>query len=76
MLTDGFVAVLLDVAEGLGERLVEAFVGANVFHAESAGHCGQAFELDDGTVLSHLLHLFTILDVDVLRCLILVLFFV
>ncbi len=72
VLTDGLQTVLLDVAEGLGERLVEAFVGANVLHAEGTGHGGQALELDDGAVFAHLLHLFTILDVDVRRCVLLV----
>ena len=65
MLADGLQAVLLDVAEGLGERLVETFVGANVLHAECLWHGGQALELDDGAVFAHLLHLFAILNVDV-----------
>ena len=72
MLADGLQAVLLDVAEGLGERLVEAFVRTNVLHAECTRHGGQAFELDDGAVLAHLLYLFAILDVDVRRLVLLV----
>ena len=67
MLTDGLQAVLLDVAEGFGERLVEALVRANVLHAECLWHGGQTFELDDSAVFAHFLHLFAILDVDVRR---------
>ena len=67
MLADGLQAMFLDVAEGLSERLVEAFVGADMLHAKSLGHGGKALELDDGTILTHLLHLFTILYVDIGR---------
>ena len=72
MLTDGLQAVLLDIAEGLGERLVEAFVRANVLHAECLGHGGQTLELDDVAILAHLFNLFAILNVDVCRRVLLV----
>ena len=65
MLADGLQAVLLDVAEGLGELLVETFVGADVFHAKCFWYSWQTFELYYSAVFAHLLHLFAILDVDV-----------
>ena len=60
VLTYRLIALFVDVAECLDERLVEPFVGADVLHAKSLGHSGQTFELDDGTVLAHLLYLFAI----------------
>ena len=65
MLSNRLIALLLNIAEGLSERFVEALVRANVLHAECLWHGGQAFELDDGAVFAHFLHLFAILDVDV-----------
>ena len=65
MLADGFHTMLLDVAEGLSERFIKALVGADVLHAKCFWYSWQAFELDDGTVFAHLLHLFAILYVDV-----------
>ena len=65
MLPDHLIALLLDIAEGLGERLIEAFVRTNVLHAEGLGYGWQALELDNGAVFAHLLHLFAILNVDV-----------
>ena len=60
-----FIPLLLYVAEGFGERLIEAFVRTNVLHAEGLGYGWQALELDNGAVFAHLLHLFAILDIDV-----------
>ena len=74
MLTCDFVALLFDVAEGLGERLVEALIRTFVLHAEGFGYSRQTLELDDEAVLAHLLHLFAILDVDVRRRVLLVVF--
>ena len=74
MLTCDFVALLFDVAEGLGERLVEALIRTFVLHAEGFGNSRQTLELDDEAVLAHLLHLFAILDVDVRRRVLLVVF--
>jgi hypothetical protein len=65
VLADNPVALLINVAEGLDIRLVETFVGTDMLHAESLGHLGQPLEQDDGAVVSHLLHLLAILDVDV-----------
>lgn len=72
MLTYRLIALFVDVPECLDERLVEPFVGADVLHAKSLGYSGQTFELDDGTVLAHLLYLFAIFNVDVRRCVLLV----
>ena len=45
-----------------------------MLHAECLGHSGQMLELDDGTVFAHLFNLFAILDVDVRRLVLLVVF--
>ena len=65
MLPNNLIALLLNITEGLSERLVEALVRANVLHAECLWHGGQAFELDDVAILAHLFNLFAILNVDV-----------
>ena len=65
MLPDHLIALLLDIAEGFGERLIEAFVRTNVLHAEGLGYRWQTLKLDNSAVFAHLLHLFAILNVDV-----------
>ena len=65
MLSDSLVALFLHIAEELGERLVEALVGADVLHAEHLGDGGQTLELNDCAVLSHRFYLLTILNIDV-----------
>ena len=72
MLANYFVPLLLYVAEGFGKRLVKTLVGTYVLHTEGFGYSRQTLKLDDGTVLAHLLHLFAIFDVDVRRCVLLV----
>ena len=74
MLTNHLIAVFLDVAEGLGVRLEKSLVGTDMFHAECLGNLGQPLKLDDGAVGAHLLHLFAVLDVDVCRCVLFVVF--
>ena len=73
-MANDLVALLIDVAEGLCVRLVETFVWADMLHAECLGHGWQTLELDDGAVFAHRFNLFAILDVDVCRLVLLVVF--
>ena len=75
MLSCNLVALLLDEAEGLGERLVEAFVWTDMLHTEHLGNGRQTLELDDGAIFAHLFHLFAILYVDIRWCVLLVMLY-
>ena len=65
MLPNRLIALLLNITEGLSERLVEALVRANVLHAKCFWYRWQTLKLDNSAVFAYLLHLFAILDVDV-----------
>ena len=65
MLPYDTISVFLDVAEELSVGLIKTVVGTIMSHTQSSGHFGQMFELDDGTIGTHFLHLLAVFNVDV-----------
>ena len=65
MRSDDLVTLLFNVAEKLGEGLIETLIGAMMSHTDGRGDLFEPLELDDGTILPHLLHLLAVFDVDI-----------
>ena len=75
VLTHDVVALLLDIAEKLSERLIETLIRAIMCHTQSTRNLRQPLKLNNGTVLPHFFHLLTIFDIDISGRILLVVFY-